>query len=498
MKSFRSKPVGWVKDSYRHYLAAKFGSAPRRYSATVGSQLSLETSTIPSYRPRTAFGGFLKGLTTEHKLRRLADVQKGAAEFERRRDLAKEAANGPLNAAERLKMEQAIAVASRRSRNQPAIQIVDKAWAGIAKSVADNRLDEINERMREISEEMKITTDPIVAANLRREYGALEVAKRDATEYQSNARNLVGHLEEGKRTNLPQRELDIAKDAVEAFDVSDAPEKMYGYLDTIIGGGTKNIMERARGKVDNPQQSDNVQQQEVVLVEKPVSNERLEWDVVKNGIEKAGVARDQIKGVKGDSEKVDLSDVEALEVAAADTDEARMQRDIGKATTASKMGDLKQQVERESMRKQKKKAEIITGPQADVMTSKIKEVEEFLMSQGAKSAVFDDGKILAVYGGGNEVKYGANLNSPEAVDNLLKVMKLQGLPKKSRKVVVKKAVERVQDNNRSASEIMHEEMEKRRSEKRAVTGFDPMQMGRMDEENYARKVSFKNVGRFVW
>jgi hypothetical protein len=33
MKSFRSKPVGWQRDNYRHYLAAKYGTAGRRYNA---------------------------------------------------------------------------------------------------------------------------------------------------------------------------------------------------------------------------------------------------------------------------------------------------------------------------------------------------------------------------------------------------------------------------------------------------------------------------------
>ena len=40
MRSFRSRPVGWRQDSHRHYLAAKFGSAGRRYRADdVKSQL---------------------------------------------------------------------------------------------------------------------------------------------------------------------------------------------------------------------------------------------------------------------------------------------------------------------------------------------------------------------------------------------------------------------------------------------------------------------------
>ena len=30
MRSFRSKPVGWMNDNHRHYLAAKYGSAGKK------------------------------------------------------------------------------------------------------------------------------------------------------------------------------------------------------------------------------------------------------------------------------------------------------------------------------------------------------------------------------------------------------------------------------------------------------------------------------------
>jgi hypothetical protein len=33
MRSFRSKPTGWRNDNHRHYLAAKFGSAKRYFTA---------------------------------------------------------------------------------------------------------------------------------------------------------------------------------------------------------------------------------------------------------------------------------------------------------------------------------------------------------------------------------------------------------------------------------------------------------------------------------
>lgn len=78
MRSFRSKPVGWQRDSYRHYLAAKYGSAGNRYFTRRGvaklevlrDQLN-ERLAKASEEDRPAIEAALERLRTEIEKERL-------------------------------------------------------------------------------------------------------------------------------------------------------------------------------------------------------------------------------------------------------------------------------------------------------------------------------------------------------------------------------------------------------------------------------------------
>jgi hypothetical protein len=150
MRSFRSKPVGWRQDSHRHYLAAKFGSAGRRYRADdVKSQLFGERQEE-----------IRESDLNRRKAKALGEMEKEVPfsarfGFEKERMQASEDAAGHELNAEML----------RRMENLNSIKWQDKLHGGLGDELTP--YDFTPEQMRRgIAVEMEHTDDKRVAAEI--------------------------------------------------------------------------------------------------------------------------------------------------------------------------------------------------------------------------------------------------------------------------------------------------------------------------------------------
>jgi len=85
MRSFRSKPVGWQGESYRHYLAAKGFSTAKKYYA---------------YQPQTGIGRFLQRANAAKEYREKRVVAEADEPYREQLRIERKAVATPLTAEE--------------------------------------------------------------------------------------------------------------------------------------------------------------------------------------------------------------------------------------------------------------------------------------------------------------------------------------------------------------------------------------------------------------